>query len=96
MKKLLCVFELDYTLMYIKGPKRVNYQTFTKKPKMGAPDFKKGKYELYFRSGREDLLEIFFNQPGNDKFFDIAVWSSLSNDMTKLATQAYFGSYFNQ
>lgn len=62
--------DLDHTLMYIrkKGRRRM---TFLKNKDIGKPDIVKDGHEIFFRKGREELLDILFDPVRRDLILEI-------------------------
>eukprot|EP00331_Platyophrya_macrostoma_P004038 CAMPEP_0176417290 /NCGR_PEP_ID=MMETSP0127-20121128/6810_1 /TAXON_ID=938130 /ORGANISM="Platyophrya macrostoma, Strain WH" /LENGTH=225 /DNA_ID=CAMNT_0017797441 /DNA_START=125 /DNA_END=802 /DNA_ORIENTATION=+ len=91
MKKALVIFDLNKTLFYAR--KHTRAKTFD------TDDFDKLKpnevidgTSLYFRQGRNQLLDLLFLQ--QREFFDVGVWSSLDKDKTSAFAKIYFERYY--
>jgi len=75
----------------IRGGKWKTFDTFSGLDDK-APNYKTKDFNLYFRQGRNELLDFLFMK--NRGFFEIAVWSSLDKDFTSTFTKLFFERYY--
>ena len=62
MKKLLCVLEIENTLLLTRNLNN-SVKTFGVNESIGRkPSFSKGNTGVYFRTGRDHLLDSLFNK----------------------------------
>lgn len=99
MRKLLCVLELENTLLMTK---RVDstIKTFSSNAQGKKLDFQKDGIGLFFRRERESLLDTIFKKVDLAKEtntnIEYAVWTSLDRKLAEMATRVYFGPFFEK
>lgn len=59
-KKILLVFELSHTLLYLKNTKSRNYELPSSKPITFHDSILDDHYKISYRKGREEFLDYFF------------------------------------
>lgn len=99
MRKLLCVLELENTLLMTKRLATTT-KTFGTGTDSRNPDFQKDGVGIYFRRERESLLDTIFKRVKSvqqtNTNIEYAVWTSLDRKIAELATRIYFGPYFEK
>ena len=50
------------------------------------------KYSIFWRNGREEFLDHFFNK--EFETYDVAVWSSCDREQTMALTKSFFGRHY--
>lgn len=99
MRKLLCVLELENTLLMTKSLTSSN-KSFSEISHGKKLDFQKDGVGIYFRRDRENLLDAIFKrvreveQTNNN--IEYAVWTSLDRKTAEIASRVYFGPYFEK
>jgi hypothetical protein len=79
MKKVLLIFDLPHTLLYVNKSSRITTFDYTSQLPKKA-DCVIANQNVYFRTSRNELLEYLFLK--SDGFFEVAVWSSLDKEKT--------------
>lgn len=60
IERVLCIFDLDHTLMYINN-KSHKIKSFVKSNTLKKPTYSKGSFDFHLRSGREEFIDIAFD-----------------------------------